>query len=1171
MRLKAVRIFGFKTFADRTEFLLDGGFVAIVGPNGCGKSNIVDAILWGLGEGNARHLRAQSSQDVIFSGSSRRKPLGFAEVSLIFDNEDGQLPIETSEVVLTRRLTRGGDNEYFINKKSCRLKDFHELMADSGLGRAGYAIVGQKEIDQALAASPYERRAWIDEAAGVQRYRGRKTEAMRRLNSAQEHMQRVTDILTELESQREPMREEAEVAAKYRSLMNSLQEIERGLLIEEVVKALDDIKDAEERIAKSSALSREAITGAEEVERDMEVHERTIRQLEHEIEGLRTRIQEVVTRRERAESDARLVDERLKSLDDLEATLNANEDEILERRLQAEKDQLQLIEEERTERENLAHLEELFGGLDKESKELASQLEAVERELSAARRAEGERLKQLAEREHKTTRIKEISREVKGISETIPQLEEGILEQQREFEALAAAPRKAREAIKKTEEELLNLRKEEESDAAGLRKWLAERSVLEGRIRGIESTIHAHEGLSQGSRSVLEAVKARRLHAEYTPVGEAVSAHKEYAMAIEVALGGSVNDLIVRSDQDAKAAIQFLKESRGGRATFQPISLMRPSEPSPELRRVLSENGVLGRASDRVDVPAEFRPVIESLLGRVVLTDTIDTALKLAKTTGWSRMVTLQGEVVHSSGAVSGGHQNKGGYGMVQRKADLEELEVQVEALGRRIKEAEARANNVGRSRQALQMSIQENRKLIQESEKEVQESEKYLRTLEHELEDTKRSLQRLESERERLQQASVEEIPPVNVEEIEAKRDTVLKEFAARSADSGQVESRLREANDRLRQAVARLEVGKTRLENAQAAIEGRKVRLAHIEPERARLSAEQLEHQHRAKKFEEERISLSDDLVVTGAKRNDMLEKMQASSLQAKTLRESVQSITEAAHQAELARARAESKRSNSALRLFEEYNLTEDDAYAQKGMVEVPDDASTVVNRLRREMKAMGDVNLGAVDAYERLTARVDELSVQMKDIQEGIEQVMASIHELDKLTKDKFVGTFTQVQAAFSEMFQRLFGGGEGSITLSDPNNTLETGIDIEVQLPGKKRQRLELLSGGERALCAATFLFALLKIKPSPLVVIDEVDAPMDGRNVERFADVLLEFSNFMQFICITHNPTTIEKAPIWLGVTMSEPGVSTLIPARLPEGKSVKVNHNAQVSTATSV
>lgn len=1157
MRLKRVRIFGFKTFADRTEFDLEGGVIAVVGPNGCGKSNIVDAILWGLGEGNSRQLRAQTSQDVIFSGSSRRKAVGFAEVTLLFDNEDGSLPIDTPEVSITRRLTRQGESDYSINRQSCRLRDILDLLADSGLGRAGYAIVGQKEIDQALAASAEDRRSWIDEAAGVQRYRSRKVESLRRLNQAHTHLERVNDIITEIESQRDPLKEEAEVAIRYKSVLQSLREVESNLLVVEIARAHRESEALEAKIRDSQLLADKETRLAESIELSSGTIIGQLRALDTTIETLRTQLSQALMQGERAEGSLRLAEQKMRTLDDIEQNIDEERTGGKARVDEASLELDHLREEFKSETEGLEKLREEVSGAGDQAAELRAKLKEAEQLLAKGRERHALRLKVEAEQAHRTDRRKAVTRELKGIVGSLPELEKGLAEVDADLAEKQAAVKASLEKRDAFLAELESIRKSGAAEEAHRRDLIGRQSALEGRRTGLEMTIAQHEGLQQGAKAVLEAVKQNLLEDVYIPVGEAVTVDSEYAVAIDTALGGAANDLIVPDQQDAKQAIELLKRHRLGRATFQPIPLMRPQAPGPEFQRVLGQAGVIGRAADLVQCKASHRPVIDSLLGRVIVVETLDDALRLGRSSGWQKLVTLEGEFVHSAGAVTGGQGAKQQYGLVQRRADLKELEDQIASLARELAGFDRGQAKREAARQAIEAQIATWTADHKAVEEEFAETRHWRQSVHDELVSTQRAKSKLEQELTGLEPDILTEIAEIDIAKIEKERDELLQTLAARSADAESATERLREAQTRVSQSQLRLQLGERRLEAAKEQDLLRSRRLENLGPEREKTVTE-IAKAKEDKAAAEHAHAQANTSLEDATKKREELHSTQAEKLeQARKSRQNAAGLVESIHESELNRARAEARKANSIERLLEEYGMSEEDALALADSVDVPKDAAILVPRLRRELRGMGDVNLGAVEAYERLTTRFDELTTQREDIVSGIEQVQSSIKELDKLTRDRFTTTFEQVRDAFTELFQRLFEGGEGALSLTNPDNVLESGIEIDVTLPGKTKKRLELLSGGERSLCATAFLFSLLRVKPSPLVILDEVDAPLDGRNVERYVEMLHDFSKQSQFIVITHNPTTIESAPIWLGVTMSEPGVSTLVPTRVTVAKAV--------------
>ena len=1152
MKLKKVQIFGFKTFADRTDINIDADLIAVVGPNGCGKSNIVDAILWGLGETKASHIRAKTSQDVIFAGSTRRRKLGYCEVTLVFDNEDGSLPIDTPEVAVTRKLDRGGgDSDYRINGRACRLRDVNDLLADSGMGRAGYAIVGQQEIDQALAASPQQRRDWIDEAAGVMRYRARRVESLRRLEAADEHLARVSDILKEIESQRRPLEREAEAARKYKQVRASLREMESGLLILEVADAVAKLDELDEKLRNAVRIADEENSRAERLEAEARGATDEISKTDERIEAMRSAHHEAQTAFEHASAAMQVAVSKLESLGVLQETLSGEAEAGLERVQQAESDLKRAREEEAAEAKALEALRTELSGADVAARKLTHDLRAAEAALQEAREAAGRNQRIELEDAHRQERANTIKEEIAGVVGALPDLRKGVKDADSKFKSLDAIVREARESSRKAEQELLSLRQQEEEHASLVRKLLNQVAVLDGRRRGIQDTIKEHEGLAQGAKAVLDAVASGELKGSYTPVGEAVDADAEFALAIDTALGSSTNDLIVKDESLAKKAIEYLKENRLGRATFQPVTLVNVPARSAELKRLIDEEGVLGFANDLVECDERHRPVIDSLLAQVLVVEDLDTALRLAKTKGWKRLVTLEGEVVHSSGAVTGGRYEHA-TGIVQRRAELEEIERTIKELETQVEKSEKGHSGLEKARTDLTQRFEGGREALARHGAEHEESRAWLVNLQHELQATERAKEKLEGELSALRGEKKAQTVKVDERGAEERRDTLLKQLAAKSADADTAVQRLREVEARAVQATSRRIEAERRSNSLTETEQQRASRAQNLGPERAR-HAQAIETASKEKHAAEGKVALlQGELDELTAKKRELIGQNISLSDEAKESQKNARAMSETAHNAEIQRTRIDSKRTVSVQRLLEEYGVTQEEAVGLAPKTQVPEDAAKLVPQLRKELKEMGDVNLGAVEAFERLTERYEELTHQTRDILAGKADIMESIAELDRLTKDRFEQTFAQLRTAFAEMFVKMFGGGEGEIELLDKENVLDSGVEIRVTVPGKKRQRLELLSGGERALSATAFLFALLKVKPSPLVILDEVDAPLDGRNVERFVGVVREFTKNSQFILITHNAVTMEEADIWFGVTMQEPGVSTLVPVRVP-------------------
>lgn len=1158
MKLKRVRIFGFKTFADKVEFDLNGDLIAIVGPNGCGKSNIVDAILWGLGEPNARNLRAGSATDVIFNGSEKRKPVGFAEVTLLFDNEDRALPLDVSEVSVSRRITRAGDSSFSINKKNCRLKDIYDLLADSGLGRAGYAIVGQREIDQALSASAEERRAWIDEAAGVQRFRAKRIDAIRRLESAEDHLKRIDQIISDLEFQREPLREEAEIARRYQSLQSNLTELETTLLTREVLSAALTASEIQANIEDALKQASQEADRASELQAKVSYVGDNIAELERELDATRELRQSVLSLVDRCQSQIDLFTQKLSGLDELEASLTdeaTHQDiRILEARQEVERS-AQLLENARD------HYSQIQGSSDLSTAEqdgLNRSLKEIDVQIESSRKLEAEDLKLKAESESALVRLRILKEELGGIKSSKPALDDGVIEAE---EAVAASREQLslHEAnLKRVENLSAESRRQEDIDAKEIRRWMAELASLEGRKRGIEATLEAHEGLSQGSAAVLALVKQGLLPDQYQPVAESIGIRPEFATAIETALGAAAHDLIVPHDGLAKQAIQFLKDRRLGRATFQPLNLIRQGQQSPEIRRVAQMSGILGIAAELVECRAEHFPVVQSLLGRIIIAETVDHALAIAGTSGWARVVTLDGEVVHSAGAVSGGKSNRQTSGILHRKAELTAVEDQIDAIQGELLKAQQVRQEREVKLQSVVGGVTGIKAEVESARNALNEAVRWKDKLQHELTAMHREQERIERDLAAAEaKATYHPVEIPNVDLLFKERDALFTKLARLSSDRAAVVDRLKDAEQRLREAKDHHKRAEEVLARAELSMDGRARRLGSIVTERDGIHQKVKSSQSDKVQAESQVQEIEKNLVQLQQRKVKLLEESYSLADAVKQAESASKGFSDRMHRLEVERARAESKRTAALERLAEEYCLLEEELDPKVFEKEIPEDVHAIVSRLKREIRAMGPVNIGAIDAFERLTVRFNELDLQRGDVRSSISEIQEAADELDRLTRDKFLETFELVREEFKVSFQSLFGGGEADLCLSEADSVLTAGVSVNVQVPGKRTQRLELLSGGERSMSAIAFLFALLRVKPSPLVVLDEVDAPLDGRNVERYVDILKSFKGTTQFLVITHNPVTIEAAPIWFGVTMRDPGITTVLQCKMPEKESV--------------
>jgi chromosome segregation protein len=1171
MRLKSIRIFGFKSFADKIEIDVDDNLVAVVGPNGCGKSNIVDAIQWALGEASGKNLRTGQSTDVIFNGSGQRKPLGYAEVSLVFDNSDGVLPVSTSEVVVTRRLDRKGESAYAINRQSCRLKDVYELFADTGLGRTGYAIVSQKDIAAALDAPPAERRIWIDEAAGVQRYRSRKTDALKRLDSAVTHLTRVNDVLSEIERQREPLREQAEAARLYRQHLASLREVESGLLLVESADLATEISRLESEIIRKRTDSENLRKEAAGAESRSDSIEGQITELETVLEDLRAKQQAASTAAERAASRVALAENRLRSLDQMELFGDREEADArarIERATAAiEAARKQVDEESRAVQDLLA----VISGSAENAQEIDKQLREAESRLASARAAELAFVEAEAQRRQAEQRRAAVIAELEGAKKALPDLETGLAEAEKSLADASTRLDEAKAELAQLAEGRNTLAEELHALETTRRERMAARAALQGRIEGLRASIESHEGLAAGPRAVLSASESGELEGDFVPVANVVTVPSKYGTAIEAALGASAGDLITSNSKHAKRAIEHLKANKLGRATFLAADLVKPRDRSGSLSALAKKPGILGIAADLIECEAKHKPAIELLLGGVLIAETIDAATALSKETGFRKIATLEGEIVFSGGAVTGGRSAHQGSGPIRLATALREAEADANELDTEVTRLDATSEELTQKTQGADSRRAEAQNSHDDLAQEVVEASRWLAAIREEKAATDRAVSRLEQEAADLKTlAEATPADAADVEGLEAERNRLLALAASKASDVEQARRTVAEAAERETQAKARLDHAEAELAAASEADETRKTRLGNVAEERVAHQNSLKEAQQEESQAREKHAQISQSLEQKQAHRAELRASVQHLHEESRKWSETIRTLEDAAYRDDISRARAETKRVAALGRLLEEYNIDEEDAVRQAPLVDLPPDAARAAQRLRREIKDLGEVNIGAIEAYESLTERHETLERERADILDSKAELDKAVAELDRLTRGAFAETFDQVNQALQDTFVELLGGGEASLELTEPNNMLETGVEINVRVPGKKTQRLELLSGGERALAACAFLFALLKVKPSPLCVLDELDAPLDGRNVERYVDMLKARAQGAQFIVITHNPTTIEAAPTWFGVTMQEPGVSTVIPYKVPKAASEGEAHEPTLSPSLS-
>lgn len=1190
MSLKRVEIAGFKSFPDRVTLEIGSGITAIVGPNGSGKSNLVDAIRWVLGEANPRELRGLRMEDMIFSGCETRRPLSWAEVSLTFDNSSGWLPVDYSEVTVTRRLYRDGSGEHFLNRIPCRLRDAQELFYDTGMARDGYALVGQGKVEQILSARPEERRALFEEAAGIVKSKQRKKEALARLEASARDMERVSDLLAELESQLGLLAEEARRAQEWERYR---QERDVILLVlawrerEKLALAWRETREACARLQEefSALQERAARLGEEEAAAQAEREDRqeAWRKKQEELLALSGQVAE-------AERECSRWEERVASLE-AETDRLRGEGE----RLAAGKETVRpRLEQARRELEAWS---EKSGGeaeeLQARERELREQEESCQRLAAAWEQGKARLIDLLGELAAARNRLASLESECRHLAETWARLrarEREIARVLREAEedvlVLTGQAGGIRQRRGELEEELASLRQQLRAvqsararEEAALREAEAAYQQAKARWQALRELEEGYEGFARGPRALLQACRERPglFPGVIGPVSGLLGVSEEYEAAVEAALGSALQDIVVRTAEDAEKAIGYLKATQAGWATFLPLDTLRPAGLGAGERAHLRLPGVLGVASDLVTFLPEHRPAVEFLLGRTVVARDLPAALSYARGTGFRvKVVTLEGDIVSPGGSMAGGWRKAPRSGIWRRAREMSRWEKQLGELEaaraerqRAWEEAAATAERqaqrlAGLGEELRQLELYqaglekelEGKKAERERcageaaslEMELQAIQERLAAREAELGRVREQVDRLERERQ-AQEAAVAALGEELARSQERKQAAEQEAVALRIALSGR-----QEALARLQEAVFRAEqelISLSRQEEEwRASLTSRARELEQAREARGRWQSEREAVRARRQELEEEVGKLGQE-VHHLSKRLSVLERMRR---QAQRQREEA---GETLHKQQLEETRL-SERLREAedklrLRFGCEPERAGELATSVSWWSREDGELRARAEELEGALAALEPVNPAAGREYARLKERHEFLSTQRRDLEEARADLTKVIAQLDREMAEKFSRAFAQAREMFRLVFAEMFGGGKADLLLTDPSDPLQAGVEIVAQPPGKKLQHLSLLSGGERTLCAIALLFALLRTRPSRFCIFDEVDANLDEANVERFARFLRELSSRAQFLVVTHQKGTMEAADVLYGVTMEESGVSKIVSLRLAE------------------
>jgi len=1182
--LKRIEIIGFKSFAEKTELEISPGITAVVGPNGSGKSNIVDAIRWVLGEQSSKSLRGSKMEDVIFAGSQSRKPLNYSEVSLTLDNEKRTLPLDFAEVTLTRRLDRSGESHYYINRQPCRLKDITDLLLDTGLGKEAYSIIGQGRIDEILSNRPEDRRGIFEETAGIVRYRLRRREAEKHLAETEQNLSRINDILHELSQQLAPLRQQAEMARRYKEIRRQLKNVEVSLYlarIQDVHAAWQDANRSLETAQQAIEAARRRLAGEDE-----------------QLAALRQRMQELENEIDQLHRELLHTTGEIKRLDGLREVLRERQRQLAAQKRQAE-ESMQKSTRQLTELEaRIQHVRSAMEETNRTYEDVRHQLHAAQarlQQVQAAAANEKEMSEQLKnEYFEQSNRLAQWRNEERFHQQS---LETGRKRQerlQRELDELAAAEEVLAQEVQRISNELHKLAESEAEKKQAYRfaetraeqqraSMEATRRLLERLQQDISQLRSKHEvikemerefaGYAQGVKAILQARNKKWLSGVHGAVAELIRVPRELEAAVEAALGGALQHIVVDDEAIGRQCIAFLKERRAGRATFLPLDVVGKARlnKEPTLPDVMP--GLIGFAHRLVQADETYQAVLTHLLGQVLVAEDLEAANHIARKTGYRlRVVTLDGDLVNVGGSMTGGSTLARKMSLLGRQRELAELAAAMEKLATEERSARQR---------------------LEEQNSVLKQLEKSMLALQEEASTLVQQRQRLELEQQRLadesarysqRRAVLEEERRQLAEEIrmtEERRRDVATRIRHASEQAAAIRGKIETLQGAERQwaqetAVLSEQIGRLRTETAR--LEQQRQHFTEQLEELLKIQSEQLAEadlwRRRIKQLEQNTVEAMKEEEAADKERQAFLQRVQAvedalaSKQNEKSMLDGMLNDAEKRRrqaQGNLQQAEEEGKRmavlanrrevelDHLLTSLSRDWGMSYEWAKTHYPLPADVAQAEGEVERLKREMQQLGDVNLGAIEEYERIHERYRFLSNQQADLLAAKATLQQAIAELDEKIAVRFQTAFAAIRRHFQELFADMFGGGQADLVLTAPDDLLHTGVDIVVQPPGKRMQPLNLLSGGERAMTAIVLLFAMLQTRPAPFCILDEVDAALDDVNVSRFARQLRRFAQESQFLVITHRQGTMEEADVLYGVAMQEAGVSEVFSLSMTE------------------
>ena len=1180
MYLKRLEMQGFKSFADKTVLEFMPGITTVIGPNGSGKSNIADSIRWILGEQSMKSLRGTKTQDIIFAGTQNRKSLGFAEASLVFDNTDGTLPIEYSEVTITRKIYRSGETGYYINKVPCRLKDVVELFMDTGIGRDGYSIIGQGKIDEILSNKSEDRRHIFEEAAGIVKYRARKEETEKKLEQTKLNLLRINDILTEIEGNLEPLQQQSDKAKKYLNLKEELKNIEIGLFLynidkykqslEELVKDEEimnsTLNQEEGKLEKIKILKEELKDNIDEITIQIEHMQNIGFESQKEIERLNSNISIATSK---IENNTENIERYKAEIEELEEKIKNSKKEIDQK--ESKKDNLKQ-NKEKYEKELIEKEEEL--------KKLTEKLTTKEIEI--------EKLKKEVEEntDKKYVILSEISMQTANI--------ENLAKRQNQIKQEIGNNILELDRIKMKKEDITKVFQETESDRNKILKNMnqinQQKEEINKKIKEYDlqitnttnnmrmkksrhdflvETEKEKEGYTKSVKSLLiDCEKIKELGKGINGVlANIISVPTKYETAIEMCLGASLQNVVTETEEDAKRLIEHLRKNNLGRASFLPITSVK----GKKIENIKGKKtGSIGIASDLVTFNKRYEQIILNLLGRTLIVDNMQNAINIAKENNYSfRIITLDGDIINPSGAMTGGSVTKKTVNILGRGREIESLKKEIEDLQNSIKKLEKEKKEYIESSEGIIEQVEELGKQIQEIEISYATEKQRMISIDESMEKIQKRIDTLRAEQNKSEE-NKEEITKLKVEnenkiaqinDQNEKNQIIIDEFSAVNKDSQQYIDDLNLDITNLKISVSSFNESETSIQEItdmikneiEQNIKNKNSKLEQIENSKNDNIELNKNIEEAKQKIEEVKAQVTNSGENIEKLKNDRISKNEKLSKKENEQTEEFKIIEDLKAQIvklEVKKNKTEEDITDIINKMWEEYELTPNNVASY----EKPDNVALTqrkVNNIRTDIKNLGSVNVDSIEEYKALRQRYDFMCEQRLDLENTMSKLRKVIQDMMEIMKQQFKEKFEAINNNFGEVFKELFGGGTAEVKLADENDILECGIDITVQPPGKKLQNMTLLSGGEKALTAIALLFAILKINPAPFCVLDEIEAALDDVNVYRYAEYLKKFAKETQFLVITHRKGTMDAADTVYGVTMEEKGISKLLSMKL--------------------